>query len=221
MAQQQTRTFLRPLAIALAMLWLTPQSLSAYLQQLTEENVAEAYALGQRRDSQTGAFFNRYEKTFTGPHSKGPRSSGPQVRAVSVRTPYSLAVWRSYQGAATYTLPKAQADYQASANKLEVVVWIDVPMRYAQNLAGLQGPAAEFWRSFTVELSQENKIAARRVSGQQNVFSGDTGGVAVAATAEVHAEYDFRDVASAPVRVVVTGPDGRKVSAEFDLEKLR
>ena len=204
----------QPLAVlSAAALLLDAPPVHGYNRHLSESDVREAYLFGQRHDQSVGRFFDPYETKIPG------RSSEPHVRAIGVRTPYSSAVLRSYKGGNTYSAQRAQTDYGAKADVFEVVVWIDIPVAYALSPQDqLTGPTA-LLKELNVELSQDQRIAPLKATVPP-VFErgGDTGTVS---GAELHFEYDVRDVTSAPARVQVTGPDGQGVSATFDLGNLR
>jgi len=198
-------------ALAAAALFLIAPALRGYVKHLSDDDVREAYLFGQRHDATVGHFFDQYEKTLV------QTGSGPQVRAIGVRTPYSAAVLRSYEGANTYTARKAQTDFAAQPNVFEVVVWIDVPLAYPVrskdvSLAGLA-------RSFRVEASQEQPVVplnpAIPPAFQVNAVSDSITGIVL------RVDYDVHNVASASLRVQVTGPDDKVVSANFDLNSLR
>jgi hypothetical protein len=77
----------------------------------------------------------------------------------------------------------------------------------------------DFWRDFSIRLVQGETAAPKKIAGRPIGWplysrSGLIGVV-------VELEFDAAQVTSAPARIEVLTPDGQKVAAEFDLEKLR
>ena len=199
----------RPLiAVLAAVFLLIPPPLHGYAGHLSDGDVREAYFFGQRHDLSVARFFEPYEKKIVGARS------GPHVRAIAVRTPYSSVVLRSYKGGSTYTAHRAQTEFAARANVFEVVFWIDIPLSPRDALLN----PISLLKEFKVELSQEQLISPVNAVVPAFLEKDDSGGVI---GAEVHVEYDARDLTSAPVRVQVTNASGQTASADFDLVKLR
>lgn len=209
---------LGPLAVLNAAAFLlTPPNLAAYTRHLSEDDVREAYFFGQRHDLRVAKFFDAYEKQFTSPSK--PRAGEAYVRAIGVRTPYSSAVLHSYQAGNTYTSAQAWKDYKARESVFEVVVWVTFgATNSAQtNLADYSGLIRQM---FPVRFeSQDRALAQQRTDLQLEYFGG--GDSSILSGAEMHFEYVVQEVASGHARIEVTGPEGMKTIAEFDLADLR
>jgi hypothetical protein len=195
------------LSVFLATLLFSSPGLFAYTASLTDNDVREAYFFGQRHDASVGHFFDQYEKALPVP------ASGFYVRAIGIRTPYSQAVWRSFERGSTYTLGRARKDYAARPDVIQVVVWVTVPNAYAPPV---NDPASDVAARFTLELSQGHVLHPLAVPPPIPEMADNS-----LAGVQISAEYDVRDVSSAPARVTVKGPQGSPAFADFDLSRLR
>ena len=192
---------------------LSPPVVRAYLQELNENDVMEAYGLGQRHDQDTVKLFKDYEIGF-------PNAiPGLHVHHMAIRTPYCAVVVRSFEGGGNYPLRQAIADAAERADVFEVIVWIDGAANSPMSAGEIADFKSRFWGQFEVQVSQEHKIAPRKMSAQpEYARNGQTSTII---GAEVFIEYDVHDVASAVIHIQATDPGGQSVSADFDLDKLR
>lgn len=110
-------------AIFAATLLLVPFS-SAFQAPLSDEDVREAYFLGQRRDESTADFFRSYLKTLP------PPKSGPYISEVEVYTPYSQLVQWSLLHSVGYSAQQAKQDYRATTDSVYVRIRIDFTSTY-------------------------------------------------------------------------------------------
>jgi len=207
------RTFCctRIVAAALIAYLLAPPALPAYIQELSENEINEAYQIGQRRDQDMVRFFKKYEAVL--PNAL----SNVHVQHLAVRTPYCAVVIRSFEAAGRYSLRQAIADAAEHAGVFQVVVWIN---GYTNVSAGdISEFKSIFWRAFAVEFTQQRKIEPRKMRAFP--LYSEPGRPSAIIGAQVYVEYDVHDIASAPARIQVTDPDGHTVSADFDLDKLR
>src|SRR5208282_2652775 len=113
---RRTLSCIRIVTAMLLGLLLRPPTLPAYIQELSENEVNEAYQLGQRRDQDMAKFFKSYEAVL--PNALG----GMHVQHLAVRTPYCAVVVRSFEAAGRYSLRQAIADAAEHAGVFQVVV---------------------------------------------------------------------------------------------------
>ena len=194
------------------LLW--PPTLPAYIDQLSENDVLDAYRLGQRRDQDMAKFFKDYEASFS---SAAP---GMHVHHLAIRTPYCAVVVRSFEGGGNYPLRQAIADAAERAGVFEVVVWMDGASNSFMSPSDIANLKSRFWGQFDVQLSQAHKIAPRNIRAQP-LYARTGQPSTTIIGAQVFIEYDVHDVASALIHIQATDPGGQSVSAEFDLDKLR
>jgi len=188
-------------------------SLPAYIEELNEEQVVEAYTFAQRHDQDVAKFFKAYEKLFP---NMTPKSS---VDRIGIRTPYYSVVLNSFLRGSIYPMSQARADYAASPYPFIVVVSVSLPFANPLTVDDLSKPEGQFWKQFNIELLQDRLIPARERKSRP-LYSMGADSTAVTG-AEIMLEYDVREVASRLTKVQVTGPDRQPVSAEFDLDSLK
>lgn len=209
------RSTIRRLIIAalVAAFALAACPLSAYLDELTEDDVDRAYNIGQHHDQDLVKFFRDYETDFS------ITTPGLHVSRIAVRTPFCAVVVHSFEKGSTYPMVQARQEYASQTLPFGVVVSVTGSYQSPLIANDVSDPNGHFWKQFAVEFSQDRKITARfmraapvyATSGSYTFLSG----------AELYLDYDVRDVASAMAHVHVTGPGDRSVTADFDLEKLR
>jgi len=110
-------------AILAAVLFLVPCS-SAFQSPLSDEDIRDAYFLGQRHDETTANLFFAYLKTLP------PPKSGPHVSEVEIYTPYSQLVERSRLHSVGYSAQQAKQDYRATSDSIFVRIRIDFTSTY-------------------------------------------------------------------------------------------
>jgi len=198
-----------------AVVLFAPSLLPAYQRHLSEDDVREAWLFGQRHDLRVARFFDAYEKKVA--HHGKP--GDPSVRAIGVRTPYSAAVLRSYQGGNMYSGPQAWKDYTSAARTFEVVVWVDYPINSLAQ-SNIADPAPLVRNTFAVKVtSRDRELASAKTTVVPQYFGGFDSSTLTGA--ELHLEFDVRDVASAVLRIEVSNRLDSTLSAEFDLADLR
>lgn len=193
---------------------LAPQFSAAFEHPLRSYSIWEAYLHGAR-NNEGPAFLARYAKQLPLPNS------GAHVAAVEIRTPYEQVVLRALQRAVDYSPQQAERDYRAQPDVIVVRVLINLTPTYpylvntSQGRHSVQLRPVDFWRDFSIRLIQIKAVTPKKIAGTP-VFSrsGLTG-------AEVELDFDAAEVISAPARIEVLMPDGHRVDAEFNLEKLR
>lgn len=214
-------------SVLLTCLWLSPPA-PAFTQSLSSESIRDAYFLGQRNDEKTAAFLNRYDRTFPMP------PSGLYVSDVELFTPYAELVDLSRQHTAGYSAQQAEKEYhqRGSVLRLRVRVYFDEAYpenTYAQSSAEGNTPDAGDYEpgaepeSVHVVLRQNGAIVpAMRTPGvptyrisyiynEEDVFCGF----------DIILHYRARNVASDDAEILVSTPDGQRISATFDLTSLR
>jgi hypothetical protein len=203
-----------------AWLVLLPPPLAAYRKRLTQEEVTEAYYLGQRHDAQLGAFFDRYQRNLP-----VPRESGDYVSSVVIRTPFALAVLRSYSAIGHYTAQDAWRDYLAASNEFEVIAYLDYS--YGNNSAPATEPpvARDSVRGYYVQVKQWRDNEEHTLVAQDSHFERDIigllGGDTMPAAIPLHATFRVQDIESSDLTVEVTIPSGRRVVVTYNLQDLR
>jgi hypothetical protein len=196
---------------------LLPFPVSAYHKRLTQEEVTEAYYFGQRHDTQLAAFFNRCQRSFP-----APREAGDYISAVAVRTPYALAVLRSYSALNHYSAQDAWRDYLAAPDQFEVVAYLDYT--YGNKTAPPAAPpvTGDSVRGYYVQVKQWRHNEERTIVAKEGYLErGLIGPYDFPETLEIHSMLSTQDVDSSDLTVEVTIPTGRKVVVTFNLEELR
>jgi hypothetical protein len=201
--------------VACAMLLSPP--LRAYHRHLSQEEVTEAYYLGQRRDSQLGAFFDSYQRNFP-----GPREAGDYVSAVVIRTPYALAVLRSASSIGHYTAQDAWQDYKAAPDEFEVIAYLDYS--YGNKSAPPSDPpvARDPVRGYYVRVKQWREGEERTLVAQDaHLERGIMGVYEMPESLQIHATFRVQDIDSSDLTIEVTIPTGRRVVVTYNLDDLR
>lgn len=142
---------------------------------------------------------------------------------VSVRTPFELAVLRSLENPNNYSAQQALKDYRDHRHLLLV----SVSFVSSQDFSGrVDASAYPFqtenlrkpeWGGYRFEVLQQHPIEAKKISVRSLYPFGND----MPPAAEILVEFDVRDFAPASTTVNLIAPDGQKVTAEFDLAKLR
>lgn len=137
--------------------------LSAFQSPLSDEDIREAYFLGQRRDESTADFFISYLKTLP------PPKSGAYISEVEVYTPYSQLVQWSLLHSVGYSAQQAKKDYRATSDSIYVRVRIDFTATYGAFELYRSGrlvevpkgsssePRPDYHRDFRAGLSQKGE----------------------------------------------------------------
>ena len=207
----------------------------AYDQQLDEQQLHEAYVLGQRNDKATGDFLEHYLAQITEPQN------GPHIAQIELLTPYAQVVDLSRRKAAGgYAETQARADYQLHGKTVRLNVLIMLPSAYpkspeyaepsASSPASAPATGSEknamtpdnFWQNFQFRLKQSGKSISSRAINNHPIYSTATSTTPAVLDGEnVWLEFDVKDVAAELTIVEVLTPDGKTIKAQFDLKKLR
>jgi hypothetical protein len=195
---------------------------SAFENPLRDHSVREAYFLGRRKDEKTAQFLSQYVKKLPVP------KQGPHVAEIELRTPYQQVVLRARNAPDGYSSQQAGQEYRKHGDRVVVRVLIlltptypaHTPITPIQVEPVLVRPE-DFWRDFDICLFQEEEIPPLDVRGWP-IYGPPDFGLPGLAGAEVQLEFPANDLASTEsARVEILTPDGQRVSAVFDLAKLR
>jgi len=202
---------------------LLAEPLAACEQPLRDYSVREAYFLGRRKDEKTAQFLAQYVKRLPLP------KRGPHVAEIELRTPYQQVVLRARNAPDGYSSQQASQEYRKQGDRIVVRVLIYLTPTYPAHtpitpiqIEPVRVRPEDFWRDFDIRLWQEKEILPQRVIGRPFYRASDIAGGGGLAGAEVELEFAADDVIpSEPARVEILTPDGQRVSATFDLDKLR
>ncbi len=195
----------------LAAVLLFPSALPAYLDTLSDEDVINAYNIGQRRDQDFVKFLHDYETGF------GGREVTVHVGRIAVRTPFATVVEQVFQKGSTYPMFQARLDFVQQS--IPFVLIVDVYGQVPSNPGMLSDADSGFWKQFVFAVSQNRDLAPR--SRHSSPIYTTSGNYTFISGGEMRLEYDVRDVASDVLHIAVNGPGSATASTDFDLEKLR
>ena len=187
---------------------LAPQFAFAYDHPLTDDQVREAYFIGQDA-FKVSDFLALYTQAPPMPNS------GLQIATIELSTPYAQVVQVSAQHTVGYTPGDAAVDYKKRGDCIVVSLKVLLTPTYSTD-------DEDFWRGISVGLIQRGKhTGATRVDGQP-VYSGDGVGDSELVGANVHIQFSIGGVQSGPLQVEVVPPNGgAPVHATFDLSSLQ
>lgn len=190
-----------------------------YEYPLSPDAVREAYFVGKANPSKREASLANYTRHFA------PPKSGPYISLVRVVTPYAYVVERSAQ-LQNLLAPDAQQQFFGKAIALRIRVHIALTPTYGFQRRSQHGGMAlrgpDFWRDFRVQLIQRgNAIRAIAARGAPDYAFAGEGSASVLVGADIDVQYDPARVRSGPATIVVNAPDGQRITAAFDLSKLR
>jgi len=135
----------------------------AFHSPLSDEEIRDAYFLGQRNDEATARAFLSYLKMLPAP------KSGPYISEIEFYTPYSQLVERSRLHSVGYSAQQAGKDYRATSDSIYIRVRIDFTSTYGafelyrsgRLLEAPKGsssePRTDYRRDFRAGLSQKSK----------------------------------------------------------------
>jgi len=193
---------------------LIAASAAAYEHPLDSSAIRNAYFLGSS-NSESVKFLSKNKETLP------PPKTGPHVAEIEVRTPFAQVVASSREHSVGYSPMQAGQDYKKDPDTLQVRIQI----RFTTYGAPLVPPPAcqgenrmnsvqDCFQDFRFRFSQSKDLQPIRSYGVPIYTHVLTGG-------DVWFTFRAAEVASAPLRVTVSTPDGHEVSATFDLAALR
>jgi hypothetical protein len=216
------------ISILLTVLPLFPRSLPAVEFPLSDIAIRDAYFLGERNDQKTSEFLKLYTHTFPLP------DKGPYISEIHLLTPYAQIVSDSTRHSVGYSAQQAAADYRGRGDTLLLQVRIELTPTYTYDDAARTAnhSAAEFnrqlypedfWQAFQFKLSQNDKTFEPRAVSSDPIegaaWPSDRGPTLRGAI--VSLEFEAEPFEPGLVQVEVIAPTGQKVTAKFDLSKLR
>lgn len=211
------------LAFSIAIL-LAAHLAVAYEKPLEARAIREAYFLGQRNDESTRKFLAPYIRRLPIP------PKGPHISEIELLTPYAQVVKISQRKSIGYSAQQAEQEHSERGDTIAVRVLILFTNTYSLILnspdpdsrKGLSLRSPDFWRDFKFRLVQEDEvISADYITGEPQYLPDPYGGTTSLSGAAVYLQYDARKIIASRTQVQVLTPDGQRVTAEFDLGKLR
>jgi hypothetical protein len=208
-------------AVLLAALIFSALVAGAFDSPLDSNAIRDACLFGHRHDAVLDEFFASYI------HSLPMPKTGPHIARVELETPYSQIVHRAFQAPVEYTPRQAEEDFRKQPEEIVIRVQIDMTDDYPAfwiektphgDVAHQR--AADFWRQFTIRVSQDRELKPKTLRGQINNMTGSRHFNSFEG-AEVRLTFDAAKVASAPLVVEVLTPDGQDVQTDFDLNRMR
>jgi hypothetical protein len=199
------KLFIHVQLVAAFLTILTPQVALAYAHPLTDEEVREAYFVGQDVKN-VSKFLSQYSRGLPVPQK------GAHVAEIALSTPYAQVVETSALHSVCYSGQQAAEDYRNRGDFIAVRVKVLFTPTFT-------GRTEDFWRGVSVGLVQKDKhMAATSVDGQPIYLEGGDGTVI---GADVFVRFSVAGVKSDSLIVEVVPPEGPPVHATFDLNSLR
>ena len=189
----------------LALVVIASLPANGYEQSLTSESIREAFFLGQRRDEVTARFLASYRHDFPLP------KAGPHISRVQVLTPYVQIVLGSEDGEIQGTVMDAEQEYQTQPSFFLVRVRVFATPTYSS-----PSQWKEFWQKLSIRVVQGKTLKPSKI----NYISRRFGNRGPGGT-DVELKFDAAQIASAPMKIEVSTPDGQHLEADFDLDKLK
>jgi hypothetical protein len=206
--------------LSLAAILILPIALPAfaYVYPLSSTDIRDAYFLGRRNDSFTQEFLAKYAQNYDQPES------GPNVQQIAIDTPFTQVIAHT-AGTLNYDAPTAVQDFQGKPLPFRVHVYIYLTPTYtiAQTSRGnsLYPEYTEFWKDFKVKLVQDKLIKWKSFDGGFIYSNSNDGSTPLPIGAHIDVSYDPEKIDAATTEIKVECPDGRIVTANFDLAALR
>ena len=192
----------------------------AYDHPLESSAIRDAYFLGTDNYGSV-EFLSTYLKKLPVP------KSGPYVSEMAVRTPFAQVVANSHEHSVGYSAIQAEQDYRKSPSTVQVRIQIltgnyavGLPLQPAPDCQGVQrmNSALGCFHDFHFRFAQGKQLQPQSSYGVP-IYSGGDGSVLTGG--DVWFTFRASEIASTPLHVTVTTPDGRKFSTDFDLTTLR
>lgn len=199
------RGSLRLVIGALAIGALLPIPAQAYQQQLSSEQIREAYLLGSRNDEITVDFWNHYERIFASP------SRYLHVGAVEVLTPYAQVVSAAQHHMTDENSVDAVQKFAGRTLPFIVRVTIYYP---TDAIPG----GYDIEKQSRLIVSQARPLKPQKTTWR-SVYTPRTR----SSTEDVVVEqqFDVNQVSSADLKIRVTFQDGPRFETTFDLSRLQ
>jgi hypothetical protein len=196
------------MVILVSFLFAAP-ALAGYEYPVQSPEIRDAYFLGERANYQTTDFLSAYAYRFTQPQ-KGEYI----ISEIDVLTPYAQIVQRGAHQTPGDSEVQVETDLRAHALRFLVKVSVyfnDAIVDATPGVNGTQGSG----QTFSARLSQAHEIKPLQTRIEPIYGTHGPGGIILTL------EFDPAKIISAPMHITVHTPDGRSVSADFDLSKLK
>ena|SRR5690242_11976986 len=194
------------LLLASGMVWRA----DAFDYPLSAEAVRQAYFLGTSDAQKRGEFFEEYTR-----HVPAPKT-GANIALIEVETPFAWVTEQVATRSFNYHAPDAAQDFAGKPGLLRVRAEVYFTPTYP-DVPPTARPEG-FWQDFDIRLEQSAVVPPLAVKASPIYDSRTTSGYI---GAEIIADYDPESVASGPAIIEVTGPQGARAEARFDLDALR
>lgn len=218
----------RPGVAIVAAMMLLGQPVFAFQSPLSDESVREAYFLGQRHDGSMEGLIEKSTRRFPLP------KNGPYVSSIMFLTPFLGAAQLSGSHIGNYSAQQAELDHRVAAKEIvKITVEIQLTESYGQFIVPANADSRsssgssliprppDFWKDFRVEIfNGEQALSTFDYHGSPDYSCGDYGSCVLTGatlTFEFPADAFSDDAAS----VSVDPPEGDRVTADFDLGRLR
>lgn len=191
----------------LALVVIVSLPANGYEQHLASESVRNAYFLGRRMDQKTGEFLSRYTESFPLP------KTGPHIARIQVLTPYAQVVLRATQDEGVGTVSDAEREYAASPNLFVVRIEIFSTPTYS-----LPAQCEDLARKFAIGVVQQHVLKPFKTACSHLYavpHSSPSSGT------QIELQFDVAQIASAPITIEVSSPDGQRIETKFDLGQLK
>lgn len=202
--EEEMRTEASGVIRLLALIAIASFPVSAYQESLSSESIRQAYFLGQRKDDATTSFLARYYHYFSLP------KTGPYISCVQVLTPYAQIVLGAESGEIRGSAMEAERHYRTHPRLFLVRVRVYSTPTFPSAPKGEQ-----FWEKLSILVAQGESLKP----GKTNYLSLPRG--RGPAYTDVELSFDAVLIKSAPITVEVSTPDGQRIEANFDLDKLK
>ena len=202
--------------LGMLLISLIAASAAAYEHPLDSTAIRNAYFLGSS-NSESVNFLSKYKETLPRP------KTGPDIAEMEVRTPFAQVVVSSREHSVGYSPMQAEQDYRKDPDTLQVRIQIlypaPSPLLPPVSCQGVNRMISvqDCFRDFRFRFRQSKDDLQPIRSYGVPIYSGDgdrNGG-------DVWFTFRAAEVASGPLRVTVSTPEGHEVSATFDLAALR
>lgn len=194
------------MVIVASFLFAAPVFASGYGYPLQSPEIRDAFFLGQRDDGATGNFLLPYGQRIT------QQQTGEfTVTEVDLLTPYVQIIQRGAKDISGDSQVQVETDLRT--HPLPFIVQVTAVYNFNRD-GGLiipHGPQ----RDFSVELKQAQTLAPRGMT------KSGLGGKHCPCGVMLSVEFDPSKITSAPMHITVHTPDGRSISADFDMSKLK
>lgn len=196
------------MVILASFLFATP-AFAGYEYPLQTAEIRNAFFLGERGDYQTADFLSAYAHRL-----RKAQTGDLIISEIEVLTPYAQIVERGAHQASGDSEVQTETDLLAHPLRFEVKVTIIFNSHF-DSTNDSKGSSQGSGEDFSIQVEQERKLVPLKIKEVPIYSKHGPGGV-------VHTlEFDPRKITSAPMHITVHTPDGRSISADFDMSKLK